>query len=112
MSVAPRSVPERSDAQRAAALEAALAARVERSRLRAELKARRLSGSDVVEGADDNRLWAGLKVTWLLESLPGVGQIRAERLLTNLGIAPSRRIQGLGSRQRTALITELRREGR
>lgn len=105
-------IPERSDEQRVQALEAALAVRVVRARLRAELKARTMSGVDVVEGATENPLWAALKVAWLLESLPGVGRIRAERLMTDLRIAPSRRIQGLGSRQRAALIAELRRETR
>ncbi len=106
------SIPARSDEQRAQALESALAARMERARLRAELKAKQMSGVDVLEGAVENRLWAGLKVTWLLECLPGVGQVRAERMLSDLQIAPSRRIQGLGTRQRAALIAELTREGR
>lgn len=105
-------IPARSDEQRAQALEAALAVRLERVRLRGELKAKSLTGVDVIEGAAENGLWAGLKVTWLLESLPGVGVVRAERLLSALQIAPSRRIQGLGTRQRAALIAELRREGR
>lgn len=106
------SIPERSPQERAAALETALAARVERARLRVDLKARTVSGVDVIEGASGNRLWAALKVTWLLESLPGVGEVRAARLLSDLRIAPSRRIQGLGSRQRAVLIAELRRGGR
>ena len=105
-------IPARSDEQRAEALEAALAVRMERARLRGELKAKTLSAVDVIEGAVDNRLWAGLKVTWLLECLPGVGEVRAERILTDLQIAASRRIQGLGTRQRAALIAELKREGR
>ncbi len=98
------SVPERSDAQRALALEAALAARRERARLRAGLKARTISATDILQNADANPLWASLRVLWLLESLPGVGEVRAEKLLVALNIAPSRRIRGLGSRQRAELI--------
>ena len=105
-------IPARSDEQRAQALEAALAVRMEKARLRAELKSRAMSGVDVIEGAAENRLWAGVKVSWLLECLPGVGEVRADRILSELQIAPSRRIQGLGTRQRAALIAELRREGR
>ena len=105
-------IPARSDEQRAEALEAALAVRMERARLRGELKAKNVSAVEVIEGAADNRLWAGLKVTWLLKCLPGVGEVRAERMLTELQIARSRRLQGLGSRQRSALIAALRREGR
>lgn len=105
-------IPARTSEQRADALHAALAARTERARLRVALKERTISGVDVIEGAADNRLWAALKVTWLLESLPGVGEMRAERMLDALQIARSRRIQGLGSRQRVALVDALRREGR
>lgn len=103
------SAPSRSSEQRSAALSAALVARQERARLRVALKRREVSAVDVINGADDNAVWAGLKVTWLLECLPGVGSVRAARLLGNLGIAPSRRIQGLGVHQRAALIGELER---
>jgi len=106
------SVPARTEEQRTAALHAALAARTARARLRLELKDRRLNGVDVIEGAAGNPLWAALRVTWLLGCLPGVGEVRAERMLASAGIAPSRRIQGLGSRQRAALIHALTREGR
>ena len=54
----------------------------------------------------------GLRVAWLLESLPGIGAVRAERMMSALQIAPTRRIQGLGHRQRVARIAALRREGR
>jgi hypothetical protein len=104
--------PVRSAAQRADALAAAMAARHERARLRGALKCRELSAADVVTGADGNPLWASLKVSWLLECLPGVGAVRAERLMASLNIAPSRRIQGLGVRQRAALLGELNRERR
>lgn len=106
------SIPARTSEQRADALHAALAARTERARLRAALKARTINGVDVIEGAADNRLWAALKVTWLLECLPGVGEVRVARMLDALQIAPSRRIQGLGARQHAALVEVLRREGR
>ena len=104
--------PQRSAEQRAQALEAAMAARHERARLRIALKDRTVTGADVVSGAPDNPLWGGLKVTWLLECLPGVGAVRADRMLSDLGIAPSRRLQGLGVRQRSALLEHLRRDGR
>lgn len=105
-------VPPRSADQRAEALTVALAARQERSRLRSALRAREISGVDVINGADGNPQWAGVKVSWLLECLPGIGEVRAERMLAQLGISPSRRIQGLGGRQRAALVAELGRSGR
>jgi hypothetical protein len=100
-------IPERSAAQRADALAAALASRRERAALRGALKARELSVADVLDGAATNPVWAGVKVSWLLESVPGIGEVRAERLMDSLGIAASRRVQGLGARQRAALIAEL-----
>ncbi|MEI6361217.1 MAG: integration host factor, actinobacterial type [Actinomycetes bacterium] len=106
------SAPARSPEERSRALEAALAARQERARLRVALKSRELSPLTVLDEADDNPLWANLKVTWLLECLPGIGTVRADRILTDAQIAPSRRIQGLGIRQRAALVAELEREGR
>ena len=50
---------------------------------------------------------ASVRVSWLLESVPGIGCVRAERLMSDLRIAPSRRVQGLGERQRAALIAAL-----
>ena len=101
------SLPVRSEQQRADALAAAMASRQERARLRAALKSRELTAVDVIEGAAENPVWAGVRVSWLLESVPGIGVVRAERIMADLRIAPSRRVQGLGERQRAALIAEL-----
>lgn len=100
------SVPARSAEQRADALTAALAARQERARLRGALKSRELTAVDVLRGADQNPVWGGVKVAWLLECVPGIGVVRAQRLMAELRIAPSRRVQGLGERQRAALLAE------
>lgn len=105
------SVPVRSDAQRADALAAALAARQERARLRTALKSRDLTASDVIAGAPGNPLWGGVKVSWLLECVPGIGTVRADRIMSTLQIAPSRRVQGLGDRQRAALLDVLAGHG-
>jgi S13-like H2TH domain len=105
------SVPVRSDAQRADALAAALAARQERSRLRAALKSRDLTAVDVITGASTNPVWGAVRVSWLLACMPGIGAVRAERIMERLQIAPSRRVQGLGERQRAALLEELASHG-
>ena len=101
------SVPARSAEQRSDALAAALASRQERARLRSALKARTLTPLDVIRGSAGNPGWASLKVSWLLEAVPGIGAVRAERMMADVGIAPSRRVQGLGERQREALIAAL-----
>jgi hypothetical protein len=100
-------VPDRTPEQRALALETAMAARQERARLREALRSREIAGVDVLSGGAENPLWSTLKVTWLLESLPGLGVARTEGIMTRLRISPSRRVQGLGPRQRAALIAEL-----
>lgn len=99
--------PSRTPEQRAAALEAALVARRERARLRADLKAGTVSAADVVRAADANPHWAALRVRWLLEGVPGIGAVRAERIMADLRIAPSRRVQGLGEHQRAGLLALL-----
>ena len=47
---------------------------------------------------------AKMKVLAVLESLPGVGKVRARRTMDELGIADTRRVRGLGTQQREALL--------
>jgi ribosomal protein S13 len=44
-----------------------------------------------------------MKVVAVLEAMPGVGKIKAQRIMDNLEISPSRRVRGLGTKQRQAL---------
>lgn len=48
-----------------------------------------------------------LKVVSLLESLPGVGKVKARKVMEDIGIAENRRVQGLGAQQRAALLDAL-----
>lgn len=48
-----------------------------------------------------------LKVVSMLESLPGVGKVKARRVMEEIGIADNRRVQGLGAQQRAALLQQL-----
>ncbi|MFJ8589680.1 integration host factor, actinobacterial type [Streptomyces sp. NPDC093595] len=95
-------IPQLSDQQRRAALDKALAARRERAEVREALKQGRLSLSEAL--TSDSEAMRKMPVRTLLASLPHVGQARAQRLLTQLGIAPSRRLRGLGPRQRQRLL--------
>jgi ribosomal protein S13 len=45
-----------------------------------------------------------MKVLAVLEAMPGIGKIRAQRMLESLEISPSRRVRGLGANQRQALL--------
>ncbi len=48
-----------------------------------------------------------LKVVSMLESLPGVGKVKARRVMEEVGIADNRRVQGLGAQQRASLLNQL-----
>jgi ribosomal protein S13 len=47
-----------------------------------------------------------MKVSAVLESLPGVGRVRARKIMERLDISESRRMRGLGAKQRENLLTE------
>lgn len=90
--------------QRAEALAKATEARRRRSEVKAQLKARELTLSKVLKLADKDEALAKMKVSALLESLPRVGSVTAEALMSEIGIAPSRRLRGLGPVQRDELV--------
>ncbi|MGQ0847801.1 MAG: integration host factor, actinobacterial type [Actinomycetota bacterium] len=98
----PVSTPE----QRAAALAKAGEARRIRAEIKELLKTGTLSLSEVLAKAQTDDYVGGIKVESVLESMPGLGKIKAKRLMERLGIASNRRLQGLGDRQRDALISE------
>lgn len=101
MATPPSLTPE----QRAAALEKAKEARAARADIKARLKMGSLSLAEALNSDDSNV--GKLKVVSLLESLPGVGKVKARRVMDDVGIADNRRIQGLGSQQRQSLLTAL-----
>ncbi|WP_457836171.1 hypothetical protein [Staphylococcus aureus] len=43
----------------------------------------------------------------VLESLPGLGKVKARRLMEDVGISETRRLQGLGDQQRRKLFEKL-----
>ena len=99
-------VPPLTDEQRASALEKAGAARRARAELKGRLKRGGTTLKQVLDDAENDEAVAKLKVSALLEALPGVGKVRAAAVMEQLEIAPSRRVRGLGERQRQALLNE------
>ncbi|HEU0089562.1 MAG TPA: integration host factor, actinobacterial type [Pseudonocardiaceae bacterium] len=99
-------LPELTEEQRAAALEKAAAARRARAELKERLKRGGTNLKEVLANADSDDILGKMKVSALLEALPGVGKVRAAQIMERLEIAPSRRLRGLGERQRKALLTE------
>jgi DNA uptake protein ComE-like DNA-binding protein len=89
--------------QRAAALEKAAAARRARAALKVRLKTRSTSLADVLADGEHDDVIGKMRVVAVLEALPGVGKIKAQRIMDDLEISPSRRVRGLGTKQRQAL---------
>ena len=97
--------PQLSPEQRAAALEKAKEARALRADIKNRLKMGSLSLKEALDSDDSNV--GKLKVVSLLESLPGVGKVKARKVMEEVGIADNRRVQGLGTQQRIALLESL-----
>ena len=98
-------LPVLNEEQRRQALAKAAEARKKRAELKGELKSGKRSLTDVLN-SQGNETVGKMKVSTVLESLPGVGKVRARKLMERLDISTSRRVRGLGAKQRTALLDE------
>jgi hypothetical protein len=99
--------PQLSDEQRAAALEKAAAARKARAELKEKLKMGSLTLLELFDQAAGNDIVGKMKVLAVLESLPGLGKVKARRLMEECEISETRRVQGLGANQRKKLLDSL-----
>ncbi len=99
--------PQLNPEQRAAALAKAAEARAARADLKAKLKMGSVTLADALSSADTDDVVGKLKVLALLESLPGVGKVKARKVMDEIGIADTRRVRGLGVQQRSALLEQL-----
>ncbi|GAA1736321.1 integration host factor [Isoptericola hypogeus] len=97
-------LPPLTPEQRAAALEKAAEARRVRAEIKNRLKYSQGSLKDVITKGQTDDVVGKLKVVSLLESLPGVGKVKARAIMEEIGIAETRRVRGLGPHQRDALI--------
>ena len=100
------SLPPLTPEERAAALEKAARVRRERAEVKRNLKRGAMTLPDVLAFAAGDEVIAKTRVSDLVQSMPGVGKIRAAQIMERLGIAESRRVQGLGPVQREALERE------
>ena len=73
------------------------------------LKMGRLKLDQLLTQADSDETVGKMKVVSVLESLPGLGKVKARRLMETVGISDSRRLQGLGAKQRESLLKETAR---
>lgn len=96
-------LPPLTPEQRAAALEKAAVARRERAEVKNRLKHGGTSLANVIKEGQENEVIGKMKVSALLESMPGVGKVRAKQIMERLGISETRRVRGLGTNQIAAL---------
>lgn len=94
--------PEQLETMRAKATET----RHAQAELLASVREGRVSPVDVL--TDPSYTARGIRVVRLLKAVPGHGPVKAERLMNQAGVHRSRRVGGLGDRQRTKLTEALR----
>ena len=100
-------VPVLTNEQRIAASAKAVEVRTKRAALRRQLKDSQVSFSDVLSVSNSDDIVSGMRVLTILESLPGIGKIKASALMETCDIALSRRMKGLGSSQAQKLKSAL-----
>jgi hypothetical protein len=103
-------LPELDPEQRRAALVKAAEARRIRAELKQMLKAGEVTLAQVLDRAESADALAKMKVSDVIEAMPAYGPVKARRLMEELDIAQTRRLRGLGPRQREALLATF--EGR
>jgi len=99
-------LPHLTPEQRQAALAKAAAARRQRAEVKNRLKHSGGSLSEVLRDGRSNEVIGKMKVLDLLQSMPGLGKVRARQTMERIGIAETRRVRGLGVKQIAALERE------
>jgi len=99
--------PALSPDQRQAALEKAAAVRKQRAELKDRLKMGSVSLKELLDQGQRDEVIGKMKVINVLESLPGLGKVKARRAMDEVGISETRRVQGLGDQQRRKLLEKL-----
>jgi transposase len=101
-------LPPLTPEQRRAALDKAAASRRERAAVKNRLKHSGGSIAEVLAEGETNLVIGKMRVSELLQSMPGLGKVRAAQLMERLKISESRRVRGLGAKQIAALVAEFR----
>lgn len=101
--------PSLTPEQRQAALEKAAQARKARAEVKDHLKSGRVTLKELLSKASSDEIVGKMKVLAALESLPGTGKVKARKLMEQVGISETRRLQGLGAKQVEALLEAIER---
>jgi hypothetical protein len=102
-------LPELTQDQRAQALAKAAAARRARVVFKQRLTRGEVTVAQLCESAATDDVIGKTRVKEVLLALPKVGQTTANAIMTEVGIAPTRRLRGLTTRQRQALLDRCNR---
>jgi len=100
-------LPKLTPEEKMEALAKAQRMRSERAELRKKLKKGEITLEEILNQADSDEIISKMRVIYLLQSLPKIGKVRSKKLMEEIGINESRRIQGLGVRQKEALLERL-----
>ena len=99
-------LPTLTEEQRREALAKAAEARRLRAALKEKLKSGQVSIREILDRKGEDVV-GKMKVSNVLESLPGMGKVKARKLMERLDISSTRRVRGLGAKQKDALLGEL-----
>ena len=99
-------LPKLSLEEKRKALKKAQEVRSKRAKIRQNLKKGKTTLREVLNNINDDVV-AKMRVVYLLESLPRIGKVKTRKIMSDIGIDETRRIQGLGNRQKQALIERL-----
>ena len=100
-------VPQISAEARQEALAKAQKVRKERAAMREEMKAGKMTMANVIDRKAEE-IVGGMRVKYVLESMPGIGKVRAKEIMDQIGIDENRKVKGLGTRQVAALLERLK----
>jgi hypothetical protein len=93
--------------QRMAALDYANEVRSYRARLKRDIKARRASIHDVL--LEPSELIETMSLFDLMMAMPKLGRTKVNKILQDCRISPAKTVGGLSVRQRTEIVSRLRR---
>lgn len=99
--------PSLSHDQRVEASRLAVANRRRRADVKRLIKSGELSLDELFELAQREECVAQMRAFDLISALPAIGEVKAERIMARASIAKTRRIRGLGPKQRAELFRAL-----
>ncbi len=103
--------PQINDDVRRAAAVRAVEVRRARAAFKQELRDERLSLAEVFERAEHDEVVASTRISVVLGCLPRLGPTRTGRIMEQVRIAESRRVRGVGPKQRAVLLETVGRIG-